>query len=393
MSQKKEQQQEEPPNESPQSTIVVVGAGIIGLTSALKLQKLIAESQLTNRTHVLLVAQEWPTSIPGAPIKHSVDYASMWAGAHVRPIPASTPQLRQEAKWLKYTVSEFAQQLKTEPWLGISQVPGIEYLEAPSADYQQQDAQSFQYETGLSGYRKYSANELPPGVRLGYEYETYCINSPLYCGNLLRKFIIQGGRTLNRGIKSEWEAYSLAPNVKLVVNASGTGFGDPKVFPIRGQTVLTNLTSANKTITKQSGDGSWSFVIPRSFNGGTVIGGTKEPHDWRVEPLAETRHLLLANAQSIIPVACKDGHQGQIELHIIKDVVGRRPAREGGMRVEVEAKDNDNGQRRHVIHAYGAAGRGFEISWGVANDVANMAKHLSPFIAESTATPGAKPKL
>ena len=28
----------------------------------------------------------------------------MWAGAHVRPIPASTPQLKREAQWLKETV-------------------------------------------------------------------------------------------------------------------------------------------------------------------------------------------------------------------------------------------------------------------------------------------------
>ena len=146
---------------------------------------------------------------------------------------------------------------------------------------------------------------------------------------------------------------------------------------------MTNLTSAVKTVTKQSRDGSWSFVIPRSFNGGTVIGGTKEPNDWRVEPSTDTRHRLLASAQDIIPYAVNDRHAGEIDLEVIKDVVGRRPAREGGMRVEVETRDGDNGQRRHVVHAYGAGGRGYEMSWGVADEVAELAKKLAPFASAS----------
>lgn len=44
--------------------------------------------------------------------------------------------------------------------------------------------------------------------------------------------------------------------------------------------------------------------------------------------------------------------------------MGRRPAREGGMRIEVEELANG----RAVVHAYGAGGRGFELSRGVAED-------------------------
>lgn len=54
---------------------------------------------------------------------------------------------------------------------------------------------------------------------------------------------------------------------------------------------------------------------------------------------------------------------------MIRDIVGRRPAREGGMRIEVE-KVADG---KTVVHAYGAGGRGFELSVGVAEDVVNLA--------------------
>jgi glycine/D-amino acid oxidase-like deaminating enzyme len=148
--------------------------------------------------------------------------------------------------------------------------------------------------------------------------------------------------------------------------------------------VLTNLTAADKTITTQKKDGTWSFIIPRSFNGGTVIGGTKEVGNWQLEPSQETRNQLLNAAESIIPQAC-DKSQRPEPIKVIKDVVGRRPAREGGMRVETEAKDTTWGVK-HVVHAYGAGGRGFELSWGVASEVAELASK----ILESQSSPRSK---
>lgn len=138
--------------------------------------------------------------------------------------------------------------------------------------------------------------------------------------------------------------------------------------------MLTNLTAADKTITTQKKDGTWSFIIPRSFNGGTVIGGTKEVGNWQLEPSEETRAQLLNAAQSIIPQAC-DKRQTFETIKVIKDVVGRRPAREGGMRVETEARDTTWGIK-HVIHAYGAGGRGFELSWGVASEVTELVREI-----------------
>lgn len=213
------------------TTIVVIGAGVIGLTTGLRLLAALDQA----RFKIVILSREWPTSIPGAPVKHSVNYASMWAGAHVRPIPASTPQLTREARWLKYTVQTFEEQLHQTSSIGVTKCKGIELLEAPSADYEQQTAESFSSESGLKSYRKYDQTELPKDVLLGYEYDTYCINAPVYCANLLRSFIVQGGRCLQCDLTSEREASNVAPNVGLVVNASGIGFGDRKCFPVRGR--------------------------------------------------------------------------------------------------------------------------------------------------------------
>lgn len=67
---------------------------------------------------------------------------------------------------------------------------------------------------------------------------------------------------------------------------------------------------------------------------------------------------------------------------VIRDIVGRRPARKGGLRLsteplELSTRNNDdkNSNRRTVklVHAYGAGGAGYELSWGVAKEVVKMA--------------------
>ena len=142
--------------------------------------------------------------------------------------------------------------------------------------------------------------------------------------------------------------------------------------------MVTNVTSVTKTVTRQNKDGSWSFVIPRSYDGGTIVGGTKEPNNWQTEPSDAARNRLLARGEHLIPLA-SDGPVPERPIECIADIVGRRPTREGGMRLEVENRTVDqNGRSRTfpVLHAYGAGGRGYEMSWGIANEVGALAERL-----------------
>lgn len=182
----------------------------------------------------MIVAREWPDSVAGAASTHSVDYASMWAGAHVRPIPAATEQLRREAEWLKRTVAEFDRQVDAEPWCGITRTTGVEFIDEPDESYVTRGLSGLEQESGLRGFRTLGQSELPSGVQLGFEYHTFCIDAPMYCEDLVRKFVLNGGRTMRKHLKSEWEAYSLLERVLLVVDASGVGFGDRECFPTRG---------------------------------------------------------------------------------------------------------------------------------------------------------------
>lgn len=220
-------------------------------------------------------------------------------------------------------------------------------------------------------------------MKWGVRYRTYVVNSPVYCAYLLRKFVLNGGQTREYTLVDPMEAFELAGTgtVRTVVNCSGLGFGDPKAFIIRGmslncsncpiqlliklpgQTCLVR-NPCSVTLTRQNSDGTWSFCIPRPLSGGTIIGGTKQPHDWNPLPSLDTRNQLLSNAAKWFPFTKESGGQ----FDVIRDIVGRRPARDGGMRIEAERVSGD----RFIVHAYGAGGRGFELSWGVAQDVLQL---------------------
>lgn len=131
-----------------------------------------------------------------------------------------------------------------------------------------------------------------------------------------------------------------------------------------GQTCLV-ANPADATVTRQHADGSWTFCVPRGFGGGTVIGGTKEPDNWDPEPSPEVRERLCRDLLATYPGVA--GGDGSV-VTVLQDIVGRRPARHGGARLERE----EVGPGRTVVHAYGLGGRGYELSWGVAETVVSL---------------------
>ncbi|OOF93125.1 hypothetical protein ASPCADRAFT_508897 [Aspergillus carbonarius ITEM 5010] len=335
-------------------TIVVIGAGILGLTTALHLQ-----SNLSPQQTILLCAREFPHS------PESLNYASAWAGAHFRPVLSSNPALAREDTQAQRTYTHFTRLAAQEPGSGVQSLPGIEYLESPPAEYL--DAENIQKAYGyLDGFQQLQGEDLPKDVKWGAKYTTFAVNPPVYCAWLLRQFVLRGGETREYTVVDLREGFYLAEGkrVRTVVNCSGLGMGDKRAFIIKGQTCLVR-NPCSVTITRQNSDGSWSFCIPRPLGGGTIVGGTKQPHNWDPNPSLETRAKLLANAAKWFPF--EEGSEKKFD--VIRDIVGRRPAREGGIRIDAEKLSDDRGV---IVHAYGAGGRGFELSWGIAEDVFNL---------------------
>ncbi|KAL0935259.1 FAD dependent oxidoreductase superfamily protein [Colletotrichum truncatum] len=337
--------------------IVVIGAGVIGLSTAVRLQQ--------DGHKVAIVAKDFPSPFEAVDAKAVINYTSQWGGAHNRwVLPTNTIEERDHGMALK-TYKHMESLSKSNPEAGITFMPGIEYLEDPPEQYRtltEVKAKSL----GIVGFRSLSPHEFPDDkVKWGCEYRTWCVNPMVYCSFLLRKFSWNGGKVFRKEISDPLEVFSIKelPNVHTAINCSGFGFGDKNSFITRGQTcAVANFSPA--TVTRQNADGSWTFCVPRNFHGGTIVGGTKEPDNWDAEPSLKQRQELLKNFAATYPTILEDGG----EFRVLKDVVGRRPTRKGGMRLEREDFPGD----RTLIHAYGLGGRGFELSWGVAEGVIDL---------------------
>ncbi len=346
------------------SPILVIGAGILGLSAATLLQ-----SRFPNRIIKLLAAELHSPSIDPTKELNSASYASAWAGAHYRPIFPSTPQLQAESVLAQRTFEVMKKIAVEAPEAGVQLMQGIEYLDRPGeGEMRMKDGDVY---AGVGdGFRVLGEKELMEGAVWGCEYRTYCVNVPVYCKFLLQKFEKSGGKVMRKRIGGVVEAFELGEGgvggeVKIVVNCSGTNFDlDAKMKIIRGQTVLVK-NPYHRTLTRQYADGRWATLIPRPLDGGTIVGVSKEIDDEEEKPRPETRRLLLEQS-----VECFPGFVKRVEdFDVIMDNVGRRPFREGGLRIEVEHVD---GNRKRIVHGYGAGGRGYELSWGAAEKIVEL---------------------
>ncbi|KAI1771114.1 FAD dependent oxidoreductase [Hypoxylon cercidicola] len=338
--------------------IVVLGAGVTGLSSALRIQ---AEGYA-----VTIVARDFPTGSETVDAQSQINYTSPWGGAHNRLVPPTTASEEREHAMSLRTYDHMRAVHARHPEAGITFMKGIEYIEAPSEAYRALTEERARVQLKMQGFRLLGGEELPQGVTWGCEYDTWCVNPMVYCSYLLRRFAILGGKVLKREVRDPREVFSWkfeAGPVDTLINASGNGFGDENMFITRGQTCLV-ANPCLATVTRQNADGSWTFSVPRNFDGGTIIGGTKEPNSWDPNPSLEVRETLLRKFAATYPQIL--GSEGKFT--VMKDIVGRRPTRKGGMRLEAENVDGD----KRIIHAYGLGGRGYELSWGVADEVARL---------------------
>ncbi|CCF41970.1 hypothetical protein CH063_12090 [Colletotrichum higginsianum] len=250
-----------------------ISAGVIGLSTAVRLQQ--------DGYNVAIVAKDFPSPFEAVDAKASINYTSQWGGAHNRwVIPANETEERDHAMAL-VTFQQMESLNKSNPEAGITFMPGIEYLENPPAQYRsltEEKAKSL----GLVEFRRLKPSEFPDDkVKWGCEYWTWCVNPMIYCSFLLRRFSWNGGKVFRREISNPREGFTIKglADVRAVINCSGVGFGDKDSFITRGQTcAVANYSPA--TVTRQNADGSWSFCVPRNFDGGTIVGGTKEPDNW-----------------------------------------------------------------------------------------------------------------
>lgn len=340
-----------------QSRIVIIGAGVIGLTTAL-----------------VLADKGYPVTVIAAhyPRDNSSEYTSIWAGAHFRPFPSASESDLRERNYTRETLKFFAGFSQQHPEASIRFTKGADWLEAPSENYKKIPGS---YRDGLSNFEDVSSDEsLPPGVKFACSYDTWVLNAPLYVEFLHRRLETHYGVEFKRQkLASLKEVYSIYKDETIGAVINATAFGlqfaggyDPLTYPVRGQILALRIPPTNRfaheTITHQAADGSWTYVINRPCDGGCVLGGTRQVDDRDPNPRESDTLSIKKRAKALFPeLFVKELPGGTKDLDIIRATVGFRPTRKGGSRVEAERVEG-----HLIVHAYGISGMGFESSYGMA---------------------------
>ena len=189
---------------------------------------------------------------------------------------------------------------------------------------------------------------------------------------LTRELTARGGRLVMRRVASLAEA--AGDGVRAVVNCTGLGAralcDDRELRPVRGQVVRVRCAGLSTFLLDDRGAAP-TYVVPRVHD--VVLGGTAEPGEWDERPDPAVAADILARCQALEPRL-----RG---AEVLEVKVGLRPARST---VRLEADPTTLGRDDvRLIHNYGHGGAGVTLAWGCAADVAA----LLPATAFPTSTP------
>ncbi len=296
--------------------VIVVGAGVVGLTCAVRL--------LEAGHRVDVVARDLPLETTSAVA------AALWYPYR------ALPQDRVTA-WAATSYAVFAELARDER-AGVRMLTGTEVLRAPQPDpWWRAAVPSLDRETAL-----------PPGYADGWTFVSPVVDMPVHLRWLTARIEELGG-TLTRMNLS-----ALPAEGTLVVDATGLGarhFGaDPSVTPVRGQVVVLEQVGLERWTLDADGP---TYVVPRSRE--IVVGGTAEEGEWSRTPDPATAEAVLHRATALVP---------ELEgARVLRHKVGLRPVRPV---VRLERVGD-------VIHTYGHGGAGVTLSWGCAADVVGLA--------------------
>jgi D-amino-acid oxidase len=315
--------------------ITVVGAGVLGLSCAVRLAE--------QGYEVDVLARDLPAETTSAAM------GGLW-------LPSLAEPAADVTRWARRTLVELLG-LSADPATGIRPTAGhlLHARPVPPPDWTAavEDLVSLQ-----------ARADPVPGYPFGYRVTLPVIDTRTYLP-YLRKRLDRAGGTVTR------LPLAALPPRGLVVNCTGLSaralVPDPAVHPVRGQIVLMSNPGLTEWCYDTESDDRLMYVLPRGPD--VVVGGTAEDGEWDVTPDRRTAERLVARARAAVPELAK--------AQVLGHRVGLRPARPT-IRLEVERRPTDTDPGHAVVHCYGHGGSGLTLSWGCAADVVAAVGALVP---------------
>jgi D-amino-acid oxidase len=291
---------------------VVVGAGVVGLTTAVRLREAGIEADV--------VAREEPQETTSAVA------AALWYP--YRALPAE-----RVTAWSAQTYSALAG-LAEVVGSGVRMLAGTERLAPDAPDPWWREAVPDLERTGL-------------GLRFVAPVVDMSIHLP---------WLVDRLRALGASVERRHVASFDELDADAVVNCAGLGArelaADASLVAVRGQVVRVAAPEVREWLLDQSDPQRLVYVVPREND--VVLGGTAEEGAEDRAPDPATTDAIRARCAALVP-ALRDAP-------VVDVAVGLRPVRPA-VRLEVEGR---------VVHCYGHGGAGVTLAWGCAGEVAAL---------------------
>lgn len=385
--------------ESKPKHVLILGAGITGLQTALSL--------LTSPTpyQITILATHLPGDL-------SSSYTSPWAGGHWRSHASLSEEDQRVRGWDARTYEAWKRLLEEGDGEGegddheerVRRI-GLGFKESRNFWGKENAETSALDGSGLwwskpgtvDDFRLLEENERPSGSVMGVRYKSICINVPRYLSYLFERVQSLGARIIKSSFsttsglpgaiasaKSILKTHGVGQDIFAVVNCTGLGARhfvgkeeSEKLFPIRGQTLLVKGEARMaRTYTEFSENPEeLLYVIPRPRSDTTILGGCKQVGNWSPEVDEGLSERILEMVKEYkLAEELRMGAEGKFE--VLSTQVGFRPGRKGGPRVEVEVEAGGKIGGSWVVHSYGHAGGGYQGSVGCAEAVVGMIGEL-----------------
>ncbi|MGW2559267.1 NAD(P)/FAD-dependent oxidoreductase [Streptomyces sp. NPDC001514] len=313
--------------------VIVVGSGVIGLTTAVVL----AEQGRRVRVWTREPAGETTSAVAGA----------LWWPYRIE------PQERVGA-WSLTSLRVYEALAARPEETGVRLVPGVHAgvrLDGlgPWARH-------------VADLRQLEADEMPAGHVSALAARLPLIDMPVHLAWLRARLEAAGGAVETREVRSLAEAAAQAP---VVVNCTGLGarglVPDPEVSPVRGQLVLVENPGITSWFTAaDDASSATTYFFPQP--GRLILGGTADEGHWSPAPDLATAAAIVERCARIRPEIA--------DAPVLGHRVGLRPVRSKGVRLEPGREASAPGTR--LIHNYGHGGAGVTVAWGCAQAVASL---------------------
>lgn len=313
------------------SDVIVVGGGVIGLTTAVVL----AEDGL----RVGLWTRD--------PVGRTT---SATAGALFWPYRIEPAQL--VGTWLERSLSRYERLAEDPAATGVRVVEGL-MANTPLSDLGA-------WASRVPGLREAREDELPQGFAQGVRAAVPLIDMPVYLRYLKARLRLARGTV---DVRSATGFDEPAAEARVVVDCTGLGARelapDASVFPVRGQVVVVENPGVDEWFVATDPDSTdMTYVMPQPY--GVLLGGTATEHSWDLETDPAEAAAIVAR--------CARVHPGLATARVLDHRVGLRPARP---QVRLDVVQLPGGGR--LVHNYGHGGAGVTVAWGCAEDAARLA--------------------